>query len=56
MGSDQYWNLITGAVRQGDSGPNAMGTKVGWVPSGPVTDPVSEMDNTYVLKFATQLC
>ena len=57
--SDQYWNLITGAVRRGDSGPNAMGTKVGWVLSGPVTDPVSEktsvnLVNTYVLKFATQ--
>ncbi|CAB4004998.1 Hypothetical predicted protein [Paramuricea clavata] len=42
VGSDQYWNLITGAVRRGDSGPNAMGTKVGWVLYGPVTDPVSE--------------
>jgi hypothetical protein len=42
VGSDQYWNLITGGVRRGDSGPNAMGTKVGWVLSGPVTDPVSE--------------
>ena len=42
VGSDQYWNLITGAVRRGDSGPNAMGTKVGWVLSGPITDPVSE--------------
>jgi hypothetical protein len=60
VGSDQYWNLITGAVRRGDSGPNAMGTKIGWVLSGPVTDPVSEktsvnLVNTHVLKFATQL-
>ena len=59
MGSDQYWNLITGAVRQGDSGPNAMGTKVGWVLPGPITDPVNEktsanLVNTHVLKFATQ--
>ena len=29
VGSDQYWNLITGPVRRGDSGPNAMETKVG---------------------------
>ena len=59
VGSDQYWNLVTGAVRRGDSGPNTMGTKVGWVLSGPVTDPVSEktsvnLVNTHVLKFATQ--
>ncbi|CAB3999469.1 Hypothetical predicted protein [Paramuricea clavata] len=36
-----------------------MGTKVGWVPSGPVTDPVNEktsvnLVNTHVLNFATQ--
>ena len=30
VGSDQYWNLITGAVRRGDSGLKTMGTKVGW--------------------------
>ncbi|CAB3979510.1 Hypothetical predicted protein [Paramuricea clavata] len=41
VGSDQYWNLITGAVRRGDPGPNTMGTEVGWVVSGPVTDPMT---------------
>ena len=61
MGSDQFWNFATGAVKRGDSGPNAMETKVGWVLSGPVNNTPSKNDssvnlvNTHVLKCATQL-
>lgn len=59
VGSDQFWNLVTGAVRRGDSGPNAMNTKVGWVLSGPVNNTPSKSSvnlvNTHVLKCATQL-
>ena len=39
IGSDQYWNFITGEVRRGSFGPVAVNTKFGWVLSGPtVTD------------------
>ena len=37
IGSDWYWNLATGRVIRGRSGPIAIHTKVGWVLSGPTT-------------------
>ena len=36
VGSDQYWQLVTGEVMKGESGPTAMNTKLGWVLSGPI--------------------
>ena len=36
IGSDFYWKFLTGEIRQGEVGPVAMKTKVGWVLSGPV--------------------
>ena len=36
IGSDFYWNFLTGEIRRGEVGPVAMKTKVGWVLSGPV--------------------
>ena len=35
IGSDLYWELVTGRVIRGDSGPVAIETKAGWVLSGP---------------------
>ena len=35
MGSDTYWDLATGEIIRGRSGPTAIHTKVGWVLSGP---------------------
>ena len=35
IGSDWYWNLVTGRIIRGRSGPIAIHTKVGWVLSGP---------------------
>ncbi len=35
IGSDSYWDLATGRVIRGGSGPTAIHTKVGWVLSGP---------------------
>ena len=29
IGSDQYWNIITGETRRGTSGPVAIGTRLG---------------------------
>ena len=36
VGSDQYWQIVTGEVMKGESGPTAMNTKLGWVLSGPI--------------------
>ena len=35
IGSDSYWDLVTGQVVRGDGGPTAIHTKVGWILSGP---------------------
>lgn len=39
VGSDNYWDLATGRVRRGSSGPMAIQTRLGWILSGPV-DPL----------------
>lgn len=36
IGSDHYWDLITGRLQRGADGPIAIETKLGWVLSGPV--------------------
>ena len=36
-GSDLYWSLVTGEVRQGNYGPMAIYMKLGWVLSGPTS-------------------
>ncbi|CAM1310776.1 Uncharacterised protein g5510 [Pycnogonum litorale] len=35
LGSDFYWNIVTGQVKKGKDGPVAINTKLGWVLSGP---------------------
>ena len=56
VGADQYWNLVTGGLIRGDSGPTAMHTKLGWVLSGPVNYQVPSssatvnLTSTHVLK------
>ena len=35
IGSDQYWNFVTGQIKRGDSGPVGIQTELGWVLSGP---------------------
>ena len=35
VGSDYYWQLVTGNICRGASGPVAVHTKLGWVLSGP---------------------
>ena len=59
VGSDYYWNLVTGHTIRGTQGPTAIHTKLGWVLSGPVCcgDPgrqqSSNLVTTHVLKCAT---
>ena len=37
IGSDHYWDFITGEVIRGETGPLAMASKFGWILSGPAT-------------------
>ena len=60
IGCDQYWDLVTGEVRRGENGPTALGTRLGWVLSGPVEDermpiskPATNLATTHVLRCAT---
>ena len=46
VGSDQYWDLITGKTRRGASGPVAINTRLGWVLSGPTTSPIKEQTSS----------
>ena len=32
--SDSYWDMVTGQVVRGDSGPTAIHTRIGWILSG----------------------
>ena len=41
VGSDQYWNFMTGGARREVFGPSAMETKLGWVLSCLATDSTS---------------
>ena len=36
IGSDVYWDVVTGEVVRGPNGPVALNTRLGWVLSGPV--------------------
>ena len=60
IGCDQYWDLVTGEVRRGENCPTAVGTRLGWVLSGPVEDermpiskPATNLATTHVLRRAT---
>ena len=39
IGSDQYWELVTGEICRGSRGSIAINTQLGWVLSGPVSSP-----------------
>ena len=39
IGSDYYWQVVTGEIVNGDSGPVAMSSIFGWLLSGPVSHP-----------------
>ena len=61
VGSDYYWELATGEVCRGSSGPIAIHTKLGWVLSGPTNSmdlPESSVNlvTTHVLRVDSQEC
>ena len=47
IGSDHYWQLVTGQVIHGQSGPTAIDTHLGWVLSGPVCSDANLRDLHY---------
>ena len=49
IGSDSYWDFVTGRVIRGDSGPTAVHTRVGWILSGPA----NHMEVSVNLMFAS---
>ena len=53
IGSDQYWDLVTGDVIKGKEGPITVNSKFGWLLSGPVHTPSNEQDNNFTM---TNLC
>ena len=60
VGSDQYWQLVSGKVVRGDDGPTAIQTTLGWVLSGPTNGAVqndqqqNNLVTMHVLKTATK--
>ena len=46
IGADQYWEVVTGEIVRGRSGPSAMKTCFGWVLSGPVPGVIAESQVT----------
>jgi len=43
VGSDYYCSIVTGDTVVGDGGPVALGSKLGWLLSGPLNDYGSTM-------------
>ena len=59
VGSDYYWELVTGGVCHGSSGPTAIHTKLGWVLSGPTHSKGADhcstnLATTHILRVDTQ--
>lgn len=59
IGSDFYWDLVTGGVSRGTQGPVAIHTKLGWVLSGPtssreLTRSSTNLVTTHVLRVDAQ--
>ena len=58
IGLDHYWRVVSGSTVSGKSGPTAIGTKFGWVLSGPMTGmtvdtTVTNFISSLVLKLDT---
>ena len=53
IGSDLYWQLVTGEIIRGQAGPVAVETKLGWVLSGPVNSNMTDGNNATVLTVHT---
>ena len=45
IGSDYYWNFVTGETKRGEEGPVAVNSKLGWLLSSPINETV---DRSYI--------
>ena len=56
IGSDHYWEFLTGRIHRGEEGPVAVETRLGWVLSGPILNPSPSMGlMTYSLRIDTMI-
>ena len=46
IGSDYYWNFVTGETKRGEEGPIAVNSKLGWLLSGPINETVDRTFTT----------
>jgi hypothetical protein len=46
IGADHYWDIVTGDVVKGESGPTVVSSKLGWLLSGLVPKSVESQDST----------
>ena len=53
VSSDFYWQMTTGEVIQGQGGPVAINTKLGWVLSGPVAVGDTDVNTSTVMTIHT---
>ena len=51
IGSDQYWNFITGETVRGDFGPAAVSSKLGWLLSGPISGATTNSVDTFTINL-----
>ena len=51
IGSDQYWNFITGETVREDFGPAAVSSKLGWLLSGPISGATTNSVDTFTINL-----
>ena len=44
IGSDYYWQIVTAAMKKGESGPVALSSRLGWLLSGALHDSATTID------------
>ena len=55
IGSDYYWEFLTGRIRRGEEGPVAIETKVGWVLSGPLPNHRKKFSSSGLMTYTLQV-
>lgn len=59
IGSDYYWDIVTGKVIRGESGPTAINSNFGWLLSGPSRDPTNpdqKVVSNLIIMGESELC
>ena len=55
IGSDHYWEILTGKIQRGREGPVAIETRLGWILSGPVFNCEQETPSTGLMTYALRV-